>query len=136
MPELRSQKYRLAATTQAALPPAEVMDGRVILSWLAWCGDNGLQWRSVIVSPDSPLPAFGEVAPYNILCDLEKMPQDALKDIILHTLPLPIPMNNYRMVFAPEQRPQANNEIRPGLPLMKAISRIIAAAMESERSSQ
>ncbi|KLQ38569.1 hypothetical protein IM284_09660 [Enterobacter cloacae complex sp. P12RS] len=119
MPELRSQKYRLAATTQGPLyPPAEVMDGKgnfVVVGMVP--GDNGLQWRSVIVSPESPLPAFGEVAPYNILCDLDKMPQDALKDIILHTLPLPIPMNNYRMVFAPEQRPQANNEIRPGLPL-------------------
>lgn len=118
MPELRSQKYRLAATTQGPLYPLRrSWTGRVILSWLAWCQDNGLQWRSVIVSPDSPLPAFGEVAPYNILCDLKKMTQDALKDIILHTLPLPIPMNNYRMIFSPEQRPQANNEIRPGLPL-------------------
>ena len=51
MPELRSQKYRLAATTQGPLyPPAEVMDGKgnfVVVGMVP--GDNGLQWRSVIV---------------------------------------------------------------------------------------
>ncbi|MCP1436991.1 hypothetical protein J3D56_000427 [Erwinia persicina] len=80
-------------------------------------GENGLEWRSVIVAADSPLPVFGATAPYKILCDIDDMPQEELKDVMLHTLPLPIPLNNYGMSFAPEQRPQANTESRPSLPL-------------------
>lgn len=119
MPELSGQKYRLAATTQGPLyPPAEVMDqdgNFVVVGMIP--GDNGLEWRSVIVAADSPLPPFGETAPYKILRDLEAMSQEECRDIILHTLPLPVPLNNYGMVFAPEQRPQANTECRPSLPL-------------------
>ena len=80
-------------------------------------GENGLEWRSVIVAADSPLPAFGETAPYKILRNIEDMSQEERRDIILHTLPLPIPLNSYGMVFAPEQRPQANTESRSSLPL-------------------
>jgi hypothetical protein len=80
-------------------------------------GDNGLEWRSVLVAADSPVPEFGATKPYRILRDIEGMSQDEVKDIILHTLPLPIPSNNYGMLFAPEQRPQANTESRPSLPL-------------------
>ncbi|WP_237391051.1 hypothetical protein [Dryocola clanedunensis] len=119
MPELSSQKYNLAATTQGPLyPPAEVMDqeGNFVVVGMV-PGDNGLEWRSVIVSADSQLPAFGEVAPYKILRDIEDMSQEECKDIILHTLPLPVPLNNYGMLFAPEQRPQANTENRPSRPL-------------------
>ncbi|CAH0306881.1 hypothetical protein WB66_16775 [bacteria symbiont BFo1 of Frankliniella occidentalis] len=119
MPELRSQKYRLAATTQGPLyPPAEVMDQQgnfVVVGMVP--GENGPEWRSVIVAADSPLPAFGETAPYKILRDIEDMSQEECRDIILHTLPLPVPLNNYGMVFAPEQRPLANTESRPSLPL-------------------
>lgn len=119
MPELSSQKYRLAATTQGPLyPPAEVMDQKgnfVVVGMVP--GDDGLEWRSVIVAADSPLPAFGETAPYKILRDIQHMSQQERNDVILHTLPLPVPLNNYGMLFAPEQRPQANTESRPSLPL-------------------
>lgn len=119
MPELSTKKYRLVATTQGPLyPPAEVMDGNgnfVVVGMVP--GENGLEWRSVIVAADSPLPVFGATAPYKILCDIDDMPQEELKDVMLHTLPLPIPLNNYGMSFAPEQRPQANTESRPSLPL-------------------
>lgn len=119
MPELSSQKYRLAATTQGPLyPPAEVMDqdGNFVVVGMV-PGDNGLAWRRVIVAADSPLPDFGDTAPYKILRDIDCMSQAELKDVILHTLPLPVPLNNYGMLFAPEQRPQANTERRPSLPL-------------------
>lgn len=119
MPELSSQKYYLAATTQGPLnPPAEVMDEKgnfVVVGMVP--GEDGLEWRSVIVAADSSLPAFGEMAPYKILHDIEGMSKEELKDVILHTLPLPVPLNNYGMLFAPEQRPQANTETRPSLPL-------------------
>lgn len=119
MHELSSQKYRLAATTQGPLyPPAEVMDQKgnfVVIGMVP--GNNGLEWQSVIVAADSPLPAFGETAPYKVLYDIETLSQEELRNIILHTLPLPVPLNNYGMLFAPEQRPQANTESRPSLPL-------------------
>ncbi|WLS79020.1 hypothetical protein Q3V30_00425 [Erwinia pyri] len=119
MPEISSQKYRLAATTQGPLyPPAEVMDDKgnfVVVGMVP--GDNGLAWRKVIVSAESPLPEFGTTAPYKIVRDIEEMSEDELKATLLYTLPLPVPANNYGMVFAPEQRPQANSETRPSLPL-------------------
>lgn len=119
MSKSASRTYRLAVTTQGPLyPPAEVMDGNgnfVVVGMVP--GDNGLEWRSVLVAADSPVPEFGATKPYRILRDIEGMSQDEVKDIILHTLPLPIPSNNYGMLFAPEQRPQANTESRPSLPL-------------------
>ncbi|MGP2832457.1 hypothetical protein ACTVKO_03990 [Serratia nevei] len=115
MPELSSQKYHLTVTTQGPLyPPAEVMDEKgnfVVIGMVP--RDNRLEWRSVIVDADSALPVFGETAPYKILRYIEDMSQNELRDIILHTLPLPIPLNNYGMLFAPEQRPQANTASLP-----------------------
>ena len=40
--------------------------------------------------------------------------------MVLYTLPLPLPCNNYPMVFAPEQRPDANEIVRPSYPLHQA----------------
>lgn len=47
---------------------------------------------------------------------LELRAIDDLADKVLHTLPLPLPCSNYPMVFAPEQFPEANAEIRPSYP--------------------
>lgn len=119
MPDSSRRQYRLVATTQGPLyPPSEVMDGEgnfVVVGMVP--GDNGLEWRSVLVAADSPLPEFGKTKPYRILRDIECMSQGEIGDIILYTLPLPVPLNNYGMLFAPEQRPQANTENRPSLPL-------------------
>lgn len=118
MPE-NGHKYILAATTQGPLyPPAEVMDSQgnfVVVGMIA--GQDGLRWGSAIVSPRSPLPEFGSALPYTIVEDLDKENPEKLNDIELFTLPLPVPMNNYRMQFAPEQRPKANLEQRASLPL-------------------
>ena len=118
MPENR-RKYELAATTQGPLyPPAEVMDSQgnfVVVGMIA--AEYGVRWGSAIVSAQSPLPAFGQVTPYNVVHSLEEMPPEAQEEIVLFTLPLPIPLNNYNMTFAPEQRPDANSEQRASVPL-------------------
>ncbi|MBD8216462.1 hypothetical protein [Erwinia persicina] len=118
MPE-NSRKYELAATTQGPLyPPAEVMDsqGNFVVEGMI-PGQHGVRWGRALVSPQSPLPAFGQVAPYTIVRFLEKVSPQELEEIVLFTLPLPIPLNNYNMLFAPEQRPKANSEQRDSLPL-------------------
>lgn len=119
MPSLCRKTYNLYATTQGPIyPPAEVMDGQgnfVVIGMIP--EENGFSWGSAIVSPKSPLPPFGSVAPYNILKRIENMTREEKSEIILYTLPLPIPMNNYGMIFAPEQCPNTNSEIRKSLPL-------------------
>jgi hypothetical protein len=79
--------------------------------------ERGLSWTGAVVAPDSPLPSFGEIVPYHVVRNLDDMSQQELEQVVLYTLPLPIPMNNYNMLFAPEQRPQANREKRFSLPL-------------------
>lgn len=122
MPDLCRQTYRLSATTQGPIyPPAEVMDSQgnfVVVGMMP--EKSGLAWGSAIVSSESNLPPFGSVAPYKILKRIENMTREEKSEIILHTLPLPIPLNNYGMIFAPEQRPNANSETRKSLPLHDA----------------
>ncbi|MCO6058338.1 hypothetical protein NG726_16900 [Pseudomonas sp. MOB-449] len=50
--------------------------------------------------------------------DMENLRESA--DMVLHTLPLPLPVNNYPILFAPEQRPQAHSEHRSSFPLHEA----------------
>lgn len=111
--------YQLAATTQGPLyPPAEVMDSEgnfVVVGMIA--GEQGVSWGAAVVSAHSPLPAFGQVAPYQIVRHLDGIAPAALQDTVLYTLPLPIPLNNYPMLFAPEQRPGAHADRRDSLPL-------------------
>lgn len=114
----------LTPTTQGPLyPPAEVCDGAgnfVVVGQI--CDAAGAPtWGGAIVSPRTVAPAFGEAGRYDILrrFDPANLPDD-LAGLVLWTLPLPLPCNNYPMLFAPEQAPGAHRVIRPSLPLHAA----------------
>ncbi|MDK8875500.1 HAD-IB family hydrolase [Paracoccus sp. SSJ] len=118
------RRYHLSVTTQGPLyPPSEVMDGDgnfIVIGAVNGTDEAGsvtTKWGGAIVSPSSPLPNFGERAPYDILetFDPENLPRH-LSRRILHTLPLPLPCNNYGMVFAPAQRPDADLDVRKSFP--------------------
>lgn len=119
MSDFKRQKYVLSVTTQGPLyPPSEVMDSKgnfVVVGMIP--NENELKWSGAIVAPDSKLPEFGSFSEYKVLSYLDKLSEAELKSIVLYTLPLPIPLNNYRMLFAPEQRPNANDCIRESIPL-------------------
>lgn len=119
MPETDGQRYSLAVTTQGPLyPPAEVVDAEgnfVVIGQIS--RQTGIQWGGAIVDKNSPLPAFGQVLPYTVIAELETLTAEQLADITLYTLPLPLPLNNYPMTFAPQQRPDAANDRRPSVPL-------------------
>lgn len=122
------QTYTLSVTTQGPLyPPSEIMDedgNFVVIGAVTTRADDGVttRWTGAVVSAQSPVPAFGERAPYTIIERFEPdepLPKH-LGDKVLHTLPLPLPCNNYPMVFAPQQYPDANTEDRPSYPLHRA----------------
>lgn len=115
--------YDLSLTTQGPVyPPSEVMDqdgnfvviGRV--NRPAAGGGVTSDWSRAIVSAESAVPAFGENLPYRIIRDLPDPLSPADESLVLHTLPLPLPCNNYPMVFAPEQCPDACTLSRPSYP--------------------
>ncbi|MDA0696864.1 MAG: hypothetical protein O2793_10660 [Proteobacteria bacterium] len=114
-----NKKYTLSVTTQGPLyPPAEVMDVNgnfVVVGMIP--DENGVKWTGAIVAPDTELPEFGSTSKYKVIQYLDKLSETELKDIVLYTLPLPIPLNNYQMLFAPEQRPNANNIKRESIAL-------------------
>lgn len=70
-------------------------------------------WSRAIVSAESALPEFGKNLPYRIVRELPETLGPDDEGIVLHTLPLPLPCNNYPMVFAPEQQPHAESMRRP-----------------------
>ena len=113
------QNYQLAVTTQGPLyPPAEVMDSEgnfVVVGQIL--RETGTHWGKTIVSSKTPVPPFGQFKPYTIIKELEGATEQSLEQIVLHTLPLPLPANNYPMLFAPEQCPDATQAIRNRLPL-------------------
>ncbi|MDE9555327.1 hypothetical protein KKJ06_07710 [Xenorhabdus bovienii] len=121
MPEKNGQRYNLTVTTQGPLyPPAEVVDSEgnfVVIGQIP--RTKGIYWGAAIVDKNSPLPSYGQVQPYYIRQELDDLPEKKLADIVLYTLPLPLPLNNYPMVFAPEQRPEAAKDKRPSQPLHK-----------------
>jgi hypothetical protein len=80
-------------------------------------GKARAEWGSALVSPRTPAPPFGKQSPYEILRELT--PAD--DDRVLYTLPLPLPSNNYPIVFAPEQRPDAHTIQRASLPFHQAF---------------
>lgn len=119
-----SRVYDLSVTTQGpAYPPSEIMDGKgdfVVIGRINRAGVDGAtvpQWGAAVVSATSPVPPLGQHAPYRIVRDLpaELTPDDAA--ITLYTLPLPLPCNNYPMLFAPEQLPDAHRVVRRSYPL-------------------
>lgn len=117
---MKKQTYKLELTTQGPLyPPSEVMDedGNFIvigqITRTTASGSCKTQWGHAIVSPKSTVPPFGKVLPYEIIESFNTPFPDHIARKVLHTLPLPIPCNNYSMLFAPEQYPHANSEKRP-----------------------
>lgn len=111
---------QLSVTTQGPLyPPSEVMNrdgdfvvvGRVNRD--AGGGRVEAPWGAAIVRSSSPLPAFGEHRPYDVVRELGDPLTTADSDMELHTLPVPLPCNNYPMVFAPQQCPDAGELRRP-----------------------
>ncbi len=117
------RRFPLSLTTQGPLyPPSEVMDQHgnfVVIGALNRSDDTACvrtEWGQAIVAADSVLPPFGQRAPYRILEEFSLPVPEHLADLVLHTLPLPLPCANYPMVFAPEQYPDANAEVRPSYP--------------------
>ena len=112
--------YDLSLTTQGpTYPPSEVMDDEgnfIVIGRINSLDENGQlrsQWGRAIVSTDSALPTFGANLPYDIVRWLPDTLSRDDEDIVLHTLPVPLPCNNYPMVFAPQQHPDAGKEVRP-----------------------
>jgi hypothetical protein len=118
-PDMLQQVHQLSLTTQGpTYPPSEVMDreGRfIVIGRINEAGADGVtrsEWGSALVGADSECPPFGQQRPYQILRPLRSEDDD----LVLHTLPLPLPCNNYPLVFAPEQRPDAHQVRRGSLP--------------------
>jgi hypothetical protein len=118
-----SAAYELSVTTQGpAYPPSEVMnaDGDfVVIGRVNRAGPDGgvvTEWGNALVSAASPVPELGGNAPYDIVRELPaELTQLSTSDreMVLHTLPLPLPCNNYPEVFAPDQLPGALEVTRP-----------------------
>lgn len=73
-------------------------------------------WGSAIVRADSPLPLFGQNEPYDVVRELGPRLSTDDRNMTLHTLPVPLPCNNYSMVFAPEQLSDTQPMRRPSYP--------------------
>lgn len=120
---MNSATMTLSATTQGPLyPPSEVMNaqGDFVVVGRIPQADGSVPWKAAIVSGRTPAPPFNQAGAYEVLrwIDVDKLGK--LGETVLHTLPLPLPANNYPMLFAPEQRPQAHTERRPSFPLHQA----------------
>lgn len=118
--------FNLSVTTQGpTYPPSEIMDefgnfiviGRInrLLE-----GQVISKWGAAIVSQQSKVPKFGEQLPYNIVQELDMDDLGMISNTVLHTLPLPLPCNNYPMIFAPEQNVNADKKARISYPLHQA----------------
>ncbi|MFE6858584.1 hypothetical protein [Nocardia sp. NPDC057668] len=115
-----SKTYELTPTTQGPLyPPSEVLDAAgdfIVVGFLNDAGPDGSvtrRWGRAIVAADTPVPEFGASAPYTIVRELDAELSRADAESVLYTLPLPLPANNYPIVFAPDQRPDAESVRRP-----------------------
>jgi hypothetical protein len=78
-------------------------------------------WGTAIVATDSPAPPFGSNAPYHVIREFDCLnltPED--QNMVLYTLPVPLPTNNYPMQFAPEQSNPHSIRPRPSYPLHAA----------------
>src|SRR5215470_1450343 len=118
-----SRSYELSLTTQGPLyPPSEVMntDGDfVVIGGINRPGPDGgvvTEWGSAIVAADSPLPAFGQKLPFTIVRELPAELPAVDRDMVLCTLPLPLPCSNYPAVFAPDQVPEPFSVVLPSYP--------------------
>jgi hypothetical protein len=121
---MEKKTYELSLTTQGpTYPPSEVMDANgnfIVIGRINRAGADGKlapEWGSALVSQETQTPPFGQQWPYKILRELR--PED--DEQVLYTLSLPLPCNNYPLVFAPEQRPDAHHIRRPSLPFHQAF---------------
>ncbi|MFE7719961.1 hypothetical protein ACFU44_13075 [Nocardia rhizosphaerihabitans] len=115
--------YDLTPTTQGPLyPPSEIVDADgnfLVVGFLNEAGHDGTvtrRWGRAVVAADTPLPAFGENLPYRVIRGLPEELSDDDANLVLHTLPVPLPAHNYPMVFAPDQLPNAGEVVRPSYP--------------------
>lgn len=119
---MKTRDFELTATTQGPLyPPSEAMDQHgnfVVVGKVNRPGALGAdaRWGAAIVAAD-PAPDFGTHRPHRVLEELDLGDDARTGEIVLHTLPLPLPSNNYAMLFAPEQRLDAHTVHRPSVPL-------------------
>ncbi len=121
-----TRSFELSTTTQGpAYPPSEVMDEHgnfIVIGWINRSGGSGTtvrEWSSALVRADTPVPTFGEHLPYKIVRELESPLPSEARALTLYTLPLPLPCNNYPMLFAPDQRPDAHTLRRPSFAFHK-----------------
>lgn len=115
--------YKLDVTTQGPIyPPSEVMDadGNFVTIGLI-PREAEVSWGAAIVRDTSPVPKMGEVRPYHIVKEISEMSAQEQASTILYTLPLPLPLNNYDMLFAPQQRPDAHKDVAKSVPLHEGL---------------
>jgi hypothetical protein len=113
----------LRVTTQGPLyPPSEILDAHGDFVVIGRLPNNGgaMPWAGAIVSAQTPVPVFGQLSPYQVIRPIDLDAPGELANAVLYTLPLPLPANNYPMLFAPEQRPDALFQRRPSYPLHEA----------------
>jgi len=122
------KEYRLSVTTQGpSYPPSEVMDTQgnfIVIGHQNLPGEGGgveKAWGAAIVSSDTEVPPFGVNLPYKVEkeLDLEAIMDERHEELVLCTLPIPLPCNNYPMEFAPEQKRSMDYD-RPSLPFHQA----------------
>jgi hypothetical protein len=123
---MNNHTYRLAVTTQGpTYPPSEVLNSHgnfVVIGMINAANDKGechQKWGGAVVAANTPLPPFGKNAPYHIIKEFNWEVIQPVDDCILYTLPLPLPCNNYPMVFAPTQNPSC--QVRSSYPLHEAL---------------
>ncbi|MBC7859540.1 MAG: hypothetical protein H7Z39_12350 [Burkholderiaceae bacterium] len=120
---MRAETFELSVTTQGpTYPPSEVMDADgnfIVIGRINRAAPDGSvrsEWGRAIVARDSALPEFGANLPYRIERELPANLGARDAALVLHTLPLPLPCNNYPMLFAPEQCPDAAAMHKPSYP--------------------
>jgi hypothetical protein len=120
---MKATSFDLDVTTQGPLyPPSEIMNvnGDFIVIGRIPLPDGSLPWGGAIVSAATVAPIFGRAGVHHVLQRFDINNPGEISALVLHTLPLPLPANNYPMLFAPEQRSQALREERPSFPLHRA----------------
>lgn len=95
---IKTKSYELSITTQGpTYPPSEVMDADgnfIVIGQINRTDLNGItksSWGAAIVSAESPVPEFGQQAPYTILRELTESLTEQDRRIELYTLPIPLP---------------------------------------------
>ncbi|WP_216914401.1 hypothetical protein [Nocardia noduli] len=117
-----TKRYDLTPTTQALpYPPSTVFDtdgNFLVVGWIPASAPDGSvrsDWGRAVVGADSPLPEFGEISPYRVVRELPERLSDDDGALVLHTLPVPLPADNYPVVLAPDAAPVPPT--RPSYPL-------------------